>query len=404
MHKTWLAPTLIVAAFSLLAALLAPMMATAQTNGGWSAPRTVFFPQTGQTLDEVFLDQWRQNGGANAYGYPITPEITEKDGHIVQYLQYARFEWWPNGDKAENGANFVLAKIGEELKPGYQPASTAPATKKGFTSPKGLPKADELDAILAAWQPVKAPSKQADNIQYVDATKHTVSNGFLTFWQNSGGANYLGNPLTQEYIDKGVTYQVFEYGQLAWQKGKDPWLVPVGKVLADKYKLDQKPRAQGDVPTYDEALFTPPPTPTPTQAPQIADNGNGQGGNSGMAGKWIDVNLSTQYMVAYDGNSVFIESYVSTGRPGFDTPTGTFYINSKLESQTMEGVIGGEYYNVPDVPWVMYFTDEGHALHGTYWHNNFGQVMSHGCVNLPMDVAQALYFWAPIGTPVVIHY
>ena len=53
----------------------------------------------------------------------------------------------------------------------------------------------------------------------------------------------------------------------------------------------------------------------------------------------------------------------------------------------MEGVIGGEYYNVPDVPCVMYFTNGGHALHGTYWHSNFGTPMSHGCVNLPMDVA-----------------
>lgn len=397
-------PVLALAAFSLLATLIAPIVASAAqtSDSDWSAPRTVFFPKTGQTLDEVFLDKWREAGGAEAYGYPITPELKQKDGHIVQYLQYARFEWWPNGDKNADGANFVLAKIGQELKPGYQPASQKEheATKKeGFTSPKGLPTADKADPILAAWAPVKAPTKPADNIQYVEATKHTVSNGFLTYWQNTGAENYLGNPLTQEYAVKDITYQVFEYGQLAWQKGKDPWLVPVGKVLADKYKLDQKPRAQGDVPTYDEALFTPPPTPTPE--PKIAD---GQGGNSGMVGKWIDVNLSTQYLVAYDGDSVFLESYVSTGRPGFDTPTGTFSINSKLESQTMEGVIGGEYYNVPDVPWVMYFTDEGHALHGTYWHNNFGNVMSHGCVNLPMDVAEALYAWAPIGTPVVIHY
>lgn len=99
-----------------------------------------------------------------------------------------------------------------------------------------------------------------------------------------------------------------------------------------------------------------------------------------------------------------MESYVSTGRPGFDTPPGTYYINSKIPSQTMSGVLGGEYYNVPDVPWVMYFTDVGHAIHGTYWHNNFGAVMSHGCVNLPLDVSQWLYDWAPVGTKVVIHW
>jgi lipoprotein-anchoring transpeptidase ErfK/SrfK len=68
----------------------------------------------------------------------------------------------------------------------------------------------------------------------------------------------------------------------------------------------------------------------------------------------------------------------------------------------MEGVLGGEYYNVPDVPDVMYFTDFGHALHGTYWHNNFGTPMSHGCVNLPMDVAAWMYQWASVGTRVEI--
>jgi lipoprotein-anchoring transpeptidase ErfK/SrfK len=118
--------------------------------------------------------------------------------------------------------------------------------------------------------------------------------------------------------------------------------------------------------------------------------------------KKIVVSIGQQAMWAYKGDTVVISSLVSTGRAGFDTPLGTYQILSKLESQTMEGVIGGEYYNVPDVPWVMYFTNGGHALHGTYWHSNFGTPMSHGCVNLPMDVAAWLYRWAPVGTPVIV--
>ena len=120
------------------------------------------------------------------------------------------------------------------------------------------------------------------------------------------------------------------------------------------------------------------------------------------AQKAILVSLSRQTMWVYKGDDIVLTSLVSTGRAGFETPTGTFQILSKLPSQTMEGVIGGEYYNVPNVPNVMYFTNEGHALHGTYWHNNFGTTMSHGCVNLPMDVAAWLYNWAPVGTPVYI--
>lgn len=120
--------------------------------------------------------------------------------------------------------------------------------------------------------------------------------------------------------------------------------------------------------------------------------------------KWIEINLSSQYLIAWEGYNRVNETYVSTGRPGFDTPTGTWYVNTKLWSQTMSGCIQGECYYVPDVPHVMYFTNWGHALHGAYWHNNFGHVMSHGCVNLPLGFAEWLFYWTPYGTPVVIHY
>ena len=118
--------------------------------------------------------------------------------------------------------------------------------------------------------------------------------------------------------------------------------------------------------------------------------------------KAIVVSVGQQVLWAFKGDSVVMSTYVSTGKAGFETPVGTYAVLSKLPSQTMEGVIGGEYYNVPDVPWVLYFTDRGHALHGTYWHDNFGTPMSHGCVNLPLDSAAWLYEFAPIGTPVHI--
>lgn len=121
--------------------------------------------------------------------------------------------------------------------------------------------------------------------------------------------------------------------------------------------------------------------------------------------RWIDVNLTTQYLTAYEGLTPVRGYYISSGRwPNFETPTGDFYINTKLVSQTMSGCLQGECYYVPDVPWVMYFTNEGHALHGAYWHNNFGQRMSHGCINQPVWQAEWLFYWASIGTRVHIHY
>nr|MBA2278286.1 L,D-transpeptidase [Chloroflexia bacterium] len=64
---------------------------------------------------------------------------------------------------------------------------------------------------------------------------------------------------------------------------------------------------------------------------------------------------------------------------------------------------GEERYEVEDVPHVMYFNFDAEALHGAYWHQNFGQKMSHGCVNLPLDVAAFLYAWAPLGTAVTVY-
>jgi len=121
------------------------------------------------------------------------------------------------------------------------------------------------------------------------------------------------------------------------------------------------------------------------------------------SGKWIDVNLSRQRLTAYEGNKVAFSSLVSTGVSNHPTVVGTFNIYVKYGAQAMTGGSGSEYYYLPNVPYVMYFYG-AYAIHGTYWHNNFGRPMSHGCVNLPTPAAQFMYNWAPIGTPVSVHY
>ncbi len=75
----------------------------------------------------------------------------------------------------------------------------------------------------------------------------------------------------------------------------------------------------------------------------------------------------------------------------------------KYLTDDMAGNEGGETWNVPDVPWVNYFTNYGHALHGKYWNDIYGTPMSHGCVNLPVEVSAFLYGWAPLGTQVWTH-
>ena len=139
------------------------------------------------------------------------------------------------------------------------------------------------------------------------------------------------------------------------------------------------------------------------QALVIPGGGQAIARSSGGGERWIDVNLSNQLLTAYEGQTPVMQTYVSTGE--WDTPTvvGTFRIYVKHDSARMYGNIGGEYYDLPNVPHVMYFYG-GYGLHGTYWHSNFGTPMSHGCVNLSQGDAAWLYNWASVGTKVVTHY
>jgi lipoprotein-anchoring transpeptidase ErfK/SrfK len=115
--------------------------------------------------------------------------------------------------------------------------------------------------------------------------------------------------------------------------------------------------------------------------------------------RWIEVDLSEQKLRAWEGNSMYLETLVSTGLPWWRTPTGEFRIWIKLRAAKMEGGSGRLYYNLPNVPYIMYFGNNkvpnwrGYGLHGTYWHNDFGRPHSHGCVNLPTPMAEKLYYW-----------
>jgi LysM repeat protein len=115
--------------------------------------------------------------------------------------------------------------------------------------------------------------------------------------------------------------------------------------------------------------------------------------------RWIDVDLSAQRLTAYVGNTAVRSTLVSTGLPRTPTPTGRFSIYAKYVADDM----AGPGYYLPDVPYTMYFY-RGYAIHGTYWHSNFGHPMSHGCINLPTSEAKWLFYWASAGTIINIRY
>jgi len=381
-----------------LLALLAVVLATGwlptpqAAAAEWQPPTTVYIPQTGHNLSGEFLTYWRENSGATFLGNPITEELTE-GGVPVQYFERARLEL--------RGDDVVLGMLGNEI-----------AKTNALRSPQQprLVRGDEADEPVRADPFARLPfalfNADPDDHRFFPESGHTLQYSFKLAWEKNGGQDRYGLPISEEFSEispidgKAYTTQYFERARFEYHPGMvnnySVVLTPLGTTVAQARGLDTAKVAKSpDVSNYDEALFSPPPV-----APGVASRPAG-------ANKWIDVNLSRQYLVAFEGNQVIWSGAVSSGRAGHETPTGTYSIFSKLVSDDMRGPDpdqpNGEYFQ-PDVPWVMYFAGGGYAIHGVYWHNNFGTPMSHGCVGLPVGSANFIYNWAPIGTTIVIHY
>ena len=144
--------------------------------------------------------------------------------------------------------------------------------------------------------------------------------------------------------------------------------------------------------------YTPTPTPTPTPTFTPTPTPTKVPADKSKSGKWIEIDLSQQRLYAHVGQSTVFKAVVSTGTRYHPTVTGRFKIYAKYRATHMSG----PGYSLPNVPWTMFFY-RGYAIHGTYWHNNFGTPMSHGCVNMKTAEAKWLYQWAPKGTLVVVH-
>jgi lipoprotein-anchoring transpeptidase ErfK/SrfK len=135
-------------------------------------------------------------------------------------------------------------------------------------------------------------------------------------------------------------------------------------------------------------------------------------GAAGERGRWIDLNLTYQVIVAYEGRTAVYVARTSTGRPGWLTATGRFPIQRRVEKETMESatLIGLDAqradYKVENVRWTQYFTSDGMAVHENYWkpRDQFGVPSSHGCAGLVAEDARFFWDWASLGTPIYSHY
>jgi lipoprotein-anchoring transpeptidase ErfK/SrfK len=365
-----------------------------------------FFPATGHSLtsDYGFLQFWNSRGGERLLGLPIS-EVFERDGRAMQYFEHTRLEQ-------------IIEANGR---------------RKVVTGPVGREYAEALGRQFSEPQQSAGPGEMLFR-----ETGHVLREPFLSFWRQSAGLELFGPPISPVLweVTEGGQRQVqyFDRGRLerdpaAAGTPNEVRVSQLGPALARLQQVDLGAIAN---PGYSEAgraaaiapdngpLVPPTPTPLPTPLPTAVPKPRPTAAPAPRANrpltspaqriptggaKAVIVNLSHQWLYAYEGGELVFSAPVTTGRRGMETPAGTFRIYAKLPVQTMRGVDKDGPWVVPNVPHVMYIYG-GVALHGTYWHNLFGSGtrVSHGCINLPLRSAAWLYNWAPAGTVVTVTY
>jgi lipoprotein-anchoring transpeptidase ErfK/SrfK len=237
-------------------------------------------------------------------------------------------------------------------------------------------------ATVASWISFTKAENATNYTLAVDTSK--MSNYF----------NFLGSKINIYSIPQKITV---ENGvkQTVTQDGKDGLLVDsavLGRKIAEL--LPNQPEVRLAIPTYVSKFKT------EYTNVVVAD-----------WEKYIDINISTQTMTAYTKGGNVVGSWkVTTGNRYHPTPVGTWLVVGKSAVTRMTGGTPGvDYYDLPNVHWVSWFKGGGYSIHEAYWRSSFGGQDyvwngSHGCVNSPIEVAHFIYDWAPVGTPVIVHY
>jgi lipoprotein-anchoring transpeptidase ErfK/SrfK len=384
---------------------LAPEMIPPQQG---QTTRQVYIRETGHTISGIMLDYWRANGGSEIYGNPISEPYAAPNGYYSQAFQRGIFQWRPDFAWTEDPA-VRLAPAG---------ADTAKTANRRLRA-DGRRAASDRRADT--WRPVAESEERSaevwnDGGVVDESSGYAISGAFLDWYTTHEGVFYLGDPISQPHRARGVTAQYFEGGVLLEADG-EVWLAPLPAEHPWRFDIDTTKARQGNIPTYHERIFARVPNPGGVNVLDLSGR------------RRIEISLSQQTLWAYQGDDLVLETFVSTGLDPNTTETGNFHVRIKVEKQDMQGFTdssgevvavgddgtnseedtieslepGQERYEVKDVPHVMYINSDAEALHGAYWHNNFGYQMSHGCINLPLDVAAFLYTWAPLGTAVTVY-
>jgi hypothetical protein len=393
---------------------LAPASARSAVNGckaGSSSCR--FFPETGHTISGKIAEFWGQHGDLPILGMPTTEPFKESTtGLTIQVFERAVLEdHGSDGIKLRQMGRILAESAGLMSDPSFLPAPPTGGETQLVKAEEGLRlrslpslNAEIITLLADNAEYIAAPDESGAWIGgYADGFAGWVSADFLksppplpkisvrqwnpSIWQGAalGETNVRKDPTTKSDIA-----EVLEYGDeltvSAWVKGEevftgaDLW----AKIGDGKFVYARNVGRNAPVE----------PPPLPPDAPSI--------------GKWIDVQLTQQLMVAYDARDPVRVSVTTTGMAGWETPPGFYSILARVPNETMtSGAIGAEhYYKLEDVLFTQYFTDRGHAIHFAWWRTpeTIGRPGSHGCLNLLLDDSQFFWDWAGVGTPVYVHY
>ena len=390
-----------IAAGALIAAGLAPLPVTANVPVASTAPEALaavplpptdlgqadqqfYIPEAGHTISGIVVDYWRATGAEAVYGNPISEPFAAANGMYSQAFERGVLQFNVERSWGVDPA-FQLMPIAEIVLEQQAGTFRADGKRAGGGG----------NRAVGTWTP--------------GPDGFLIAEEFQAWYTVNEGPFYLGVPLSQPLRERGQLAQWFAGGLLLLVDG-EVRLAPLPRERAADLGIDTAPVANAGLPVFDEDAFWNSEAAIAAGATRPTRPGQ----------KRIIVSIAEQRAWVYQGDELVLTTLVSTGLSPNDTSTGAFRIRIKKQLEDMRGATNAEGeviwvvgdggdpppgsipYGVDDVPNVLYFSLDAEALHGTYWHNNFGNKMSHGCVNLPLPVAEFLFAWAPLGTPIIV--